>query len=114
MTIPPPELLSVPVLRRIYRSEVQAILAIAREVPDLQVNSWWRSPTQNAQVGGARYSQHLLGLAFDLDSSDLDLLETAARAYWPGVVVREPGYLHLQLARAGEIPPSLFEALGLA
>lgn len=32
----------------------------------IAVNSWYRSPSFNRQIGGARYSQHLTGSASDI------------------------------------------------
>jgi hypothetical protein len=32
----------------------------------LDVSSWWRSPSRNREVGGARGSAHLIGWAFDV------------------------------------------------
>lgn len=32
----------------------------------LKVTSWWRSPWSNDEVGGVKYSKHLIGWAFDI------------------------------------------------
>lgn len=73
--------------------------------------SWWRSPQENARVGGDPRSQHLLGLALDIVPADTTLssLASALRAYasdalgTPFVVVLESDHVHVQRFPAGAL-----------
>lgn len=44
------------------------VLPAWQEAGAPNVNSWWRSGQGNRDVSGERFSQHLLGLAFDLEA----------------------------------------------
>lgn len=67
--------------------------------PPVQISSWVRTSTQNAAVGGAPFSQHLLGLALDFVGPYdrfADQLEAQGLT-----VVREGDHLHVQRLPAG-------------
>jgi len=63
--------------------------------PDLRVNSYVRSPADNAAAGGLPDSQHLIGTAIDLSPPSFALEVALERA---GLVVVPYGtFLHAQL-----------------
>lgn len=79
--------------------------------PETVVTSWWRSQALNHQIAGARYSQHLVGLALDLWEpgriapglpDPLAALERRARAAGWGYVANEVDHIHVQAYRASE------------
>jgi hypothetical protein len=77
--------------------EVQDFLARFRRawVPGNVVTSWFRSLAENEEVGGDPDSQHLVGLAVDVDGPHLVQLEANCRD--EGLVpVMEPDHLHVQ------------------
>jgi len=63
--------------------------------PCIVVTSWFRCQTHNASesVNGKKDSKHLLGLAVDLWSPDLDLLERQAREEFE-TVIRYDRFIH--------------------
>jgi len=74
--------------------------------------SWWRSPLQNAQVGGSGESQHLFALGVDLQG---DLQQIARDARSLGLIpVQYPSHVHIQAWPRGVARRSGFLAyLGL-
>ena len=66
---------------------------LSQKYGNLKVNSAYRSPEHNAEVGGAKKSQHIHGNAFDVDVSGLPqeerlaLIEDARGAGFQGVGV---------------------------
>lgn len=83
------------------------------------INSWWRSPTYNASLRGASpVSQHLLGLAFDLQVGPehreriIEQVERLGRFAFPTGF--SGGAVHVQ-ARPSRLPQTAaeVEALGL-
>lgn len=48
-------------LRRIIKADHPNAIRIA-----ITVNSWYRSPAYNASIGGAQFSQHVVGRATDI------------------------------------------------
>ncbi|MFO0636075.1 MAG: D-Ala-D-Ala carboxypeptidase family metallohydrolase [Nannocystaceae bacterium] len=58
---------------------VESLQALRDDNGALAVNSGYRSPDYNAQIGGAGYSRHTYGDGFDLDplAVDIDTLELA-------------------------------------
>jgi len=76
---------------------------LLREFPGSVPTSWYRDQTNNARVGGAPESQHLLGFAFDLTTGDLtESRQIAARLREAGLVaVIESDHVHAQLFPAG-------------
>lgn len=61
------------------------------------VSSWYRDPRENARVGGAARSQHLKGLAIDVNPS-----ASAAAFQSQGLtVIPEGDHLHIQYYRSG-------------
>ena len=73
--------------------------------PPDELFSWYRTISHNREVKGARFSQHLLGLA--LDMSPDPKTEAAFRAAgW--IAVPEGDHLHVQVYPAGTLPAWLF------
>ena len=69
-----------------------------RADPFIRPTSWWRDVDRNRIVGGATYSQHLIGTAVDLVESP------AAREVWRRagfIVVEERDHDHVQVYPAG-------------
>lgn len=64
-----------------------------------RVTSWYRSPLQNLEVGGAPESQHLAGLAIDVVNLPPGALRVLANAGL--VVVPFASHVHVQLGPAG-------------
>jgi len=68
------------------------------------VTSWWRDRRTNEIHGGEEFSQHLLGLAIDLDVQDPNRLITDLRR--EGLTVIDEGsHVHVQLFPAGVVAP---------
>lgn len=77
------------------------------------VTSWHRTVSHNREVGGVESSQHLLATAWDVSGPDQGVY--AARARAAGLVVIDEGdHVHVQLFRAGTVPPELYAAVALA
>jgi zinc D-Ala-D-Ala carboxypeptidase len=72
----------------------------------LIINSAYRSPSHNRKVGGARNSQHLLGIAFDVSMAnhDPEVFEREARACgFTGFGFYPPGkgdFIHIDTGKA--------------
>jgi len=100
----------------VYTDFILSVLAAVDPQAPPDLTSWWRNPVRNFDVGGDRLSQHLLGLAADLRTSDLeDRAQLAARLRRNALTVSDEGdHLHVQLFRAGAIPEWIFRSLGLA
>jgi len=91
----------------VYRLVYPLFFEFARRFPGRTVTSFYRDPINNRRVGGARFSQHLLALAFDSVGPD----DEGARAFADAlglVAIREPTHLHVQAFPAGFIPPRFF------
>jgi Peptidase M15 len=84
------------------------IVKIARELDKIReqfgnrpitVNSWYRDPESNKDVGGVRNSQHLLGWAADIVIDGYDPNEVAAKLIdtWPGGLGDSKSFTHLDL-----------------
>lgn len=63
------------------------------------INSWYRSPSHNAEVGGSPTSQHLVGGAVDITATDLTKLIEVIKKYEFGQLIIYKNYLHLSLPR---------------
>lgn len=77
------------------------------------ITSWWRTPSQNRAAGGRRDSQHLVGSAIDVCSSDTREL---ARAFSSQglVAVDEGSHVHVQVWPAGILRAAgVLDRLGL-
>jgi hypothetical protein len=81
MQAPPPELIAE------HRNDLvpfkEAVEAVMAEFPELQPISWFRDPQTNREAGGDPFSQHLIGLAVDLDyaGADLEYFERVAQRF---------------------------------
>lgn len=75
-----------------------------RAGPSLFLTSWWRPPDHNEAIGGQPESQHLYGLAIDVDgaSDEIDQFASDCRAQGL-VVIRYRGYVHVQAYPAGTL-----------
>lgn len=86
-------------MERLVPGLVGAFVGRLRMPPGSSFTSWWRSPTENLAVGGARDSQHLWGAAVDV-TGNLAAIESAARS--AGLVpVRYGRHVHIQAWPAG-------------
>ena len=76
------------------------------------VPSWFRTPDENARVGGHPDSQHLVALAFDAVGPDLSQLAAdLSRAGFR--VVRYSDHIHAQVLAAGQARATgLLDAVG--
>ncbi len=112
MPVPPAALLAsgwFPIILNCYWRAVRVWWA----VPGLGLTSWFRTPSVNREAGGDPESQHLFGLAWDLDTRTLDKARVIQAARDAGLVaVDERTHIHIQafpagaLARAGVRFPS--------
>ena len=75
---------------------VQRLQDLRDDLGALAVNSGYRSPAYNAGVGGATWSRHMYGDAFDLDpvSVSLDTLADACAAHGAGYVGVYESHIH--------------------
>lgn len=92
-----------------------AQLRAVREPPGMRVSftSWWRSKQRNLQVGGARTSQHLLGLAVDVVPVGGSRSELLRRLRAAGLVALDEGdHVHVQAFPAGVIPATWYRLIG--
>jgi len=92
------------------RSLLSAWSAIARQVPDLQITSWYRSPTRNAATpGAAEFSQHTVGCAMDGISPALGqaklyaLAQSIAPRFGCTALASEGRAVHLQALPNGTV-----------
>jgi len=100
---PPPSLVSAVerVIPGIYRAFlVRLFTGIRDSHGEVQASSWWRSAADNLRVGGNARSQHLLGLAVDLEAVEpgLLLMELNAQGL---TVIDEGDHLHVQTFPSG-------------
>lgn len=90
---------------------VAALVQQPRLLPGLVPTSWFRSREENTQVGGARFSQHLLGLALDFDylwgTARLPQLASALENAGLGYVESDEEHVHVQLWPADELLAAL-------
>jgi hypothetical protein len=103
--VPPIEL-----IRKYFRPYVTVLeryMALEQMFPQAQLTSWWRSQLTNAEVGGAEYSQHRLGFAFDVVTDDPDRFAAVAEAYG-FIAIKEGTHVHLQVFPANTLPHELF------
>lgn len=64
------------------------------------VTSWYRTPSENARVGGHPESQHLFGFALDVATDDPGAFAQRARESGLEAIV-EPDHVHVQIFPAG-------------
>lgn len=67
------------------------------KLPGVSVSSWWRSPWQNAEVGGSWLSLHLLGLAWDLVPGTAYTQAQVIATGLPLTIIPEGDHIHVQL-----------------
>lgn len=91
---------------------IKKILFLANELDKIRielgspllVNSWYRPPKINAEVGGARYSQHIQGWGVDVRSPVINIYEFQKWLdnYWYGALGygAKKGFVHLDLRNA--------------
>ncbi len=97
MSAQPPPVDIYPAATRFLRD---AAMWAADDLRELWATSWYRTSDHNREVGGAPYSQHLVGWA--LDVAGADQFEFARRAEHTGlIVVRERDHVHVQVFPAG-------------
>lgn len=96
-------------LRRVLAPGLERVRAVLG-VP-MQITSGYRSPALNAAVGGAKNSQHLLGLAADFVAPVLGNPRTVARVLAEHMqeigaqqVIFEGQWCHVGFPPAGEAP----------
>ena len=98
----------LPYVHRFY----QIAFAIGADL-NVRVTSFQRTRRHNAEVGGAELSQHLVATAWDVSGPDQDVY--AARARAAGLTVIDEGdHVHVQLFRAGLLPPWLYDQVAFA
>lgn len=75
---------------------VEQLQSIRDRLGVIYVNSGYRSPDYNASVGGATFSRHMYGDAFDLDagSASLSALESECRSHGAGWVGVYTSHVH--------------------
>jgi len=89
---------------RLFIGKVNSVLSEAGGSP----TSWYRDAARNRSVGGSPTSQHLLGFAVDVVTSNPQRLIAAARA--EGMVAIDEGdHIHIQAFRAGQLDRSFFD-----
>lgn len=102
-SFPPESLLSSPLGPLVVTGVNVLRGALASETRDsVQVTSWWRSPAHNREVGGEPFSQHLVGLAFDVVGPGSVRVAQRWREAG-GVAVQTPTHVHLQVWPAGTL-----------
>jgi len=96
-----------------FRDElVPALQQLALLVPEAVFTSWYRDPINNARVGGAPNSQHLLAWAADAvvpPESANRFIQIAEGIGF--VVVVERDHIHIQAFGRGVVPDSFFPSL---
>ena len=93
-----------------YRWLLPRLNFIGDQFPAAVPTSWWRSNSRNLEVGGAPYSQHLLGWAVDWQlPTSAQNREMVALANRIGLVgIDEGDHVHVQMYPAGVIPKTLY------
>jgi len=103
MTVPPAALLSsgwFPFILNFYWRAVRLFFTY----PGLALTSWFRTPEVNRDVGGDPESQHLFGLAWDIDAPRVLIGQVVATARQLGLVaVDERTHVHVQMFPAGAL-----------
>ena len=99
-----------------WRPAVEAFVRRAYSIgTDLNVaiTSFHRTVSHNREVGGSDTSQHLIATAWDVAGPDQDLYLARARA--AGLTAIDEGdHVHVQLYRAGLVPPWIYEQVARA
>ena len=97
---------------------VASLQELRDQVGAIGVNSAYRSPSYNAQIGGATYSRHMYGDGFDLDPAEVSnaTLENACTSIG-GMLVEYGTHVHCDFrfdpadpmffGAAGELPPQV-------
>lgn len=104
---PPPDLVEVYI--DFYRYLIPRLQFLLERFPQAVPTSWWRSERRNLAVGGAPYSQHLLGWAVDFAPPRHQNRELVRLANEIGLVgVDEGDHVHVQMYPAGVIPKTVY------
>jgi hypothetical protein len=83
---------------------IRRLVAVAGFFPAIVATSWWRSPSNNAAVGGHPRSQHLLGLAVDVVLPPSERADFVALCEYVGLVAIDEGtHVHVQRFPAGTV-----------
>ena len=83
--------------------ELMAALEAVRAIVKLplHITSGYRCPAHNAACGGAKSSQHMLGMAADVQCADMGFLYEAAlkvpAIHGIGIYLRPGGWIHLDV-----------------
>lgn len=86
----------------VHRFFTRALIQESADLEKLELTSYFRTPHENAAVGGDPWSQHLVGWAIDVVGDDAG--EFAKRVRRAGLIaVQESDHLHIQVFPAGAL-----------
>lgn len=93
----------------VYRWLIPRLNFLFDKFPNAVPTSWWRSELKNMEVGGAAYSQHLLGWAVDwaLPAREHRAMVQLTE-HLEMVGIDEGDHVHIQIFPAGVIPKTFF------
>jgi len=78
------------------------VVASAQGIDDVACSSWYRTPSENAAVGGDPFSQHQVGWGIDIVGAGASAVAKEARLRGL-VTVNEGDHHHIQLFPAGTL-----------
>jgi len=88
-------------LTPIHHEFISFLIRLSQQFPGTQWTSFIRTPEANRAVGGARFSQHLLGLAIDVVPPQDEWPQFLAVAQQKLIVFQEDDHIHLQVLPSG-------------